>query len=300
MSRPACAPVPPPPLGTRELHALPAPAKLNLFLHIIGRREDGYHLLQSVFALIDWCDRLDFEWRSDARISRQDGTLSPHASLPEHDLCVRAAQALQQHTGCTQGVHIRLDKHLPMEAGLGGGSSDAATTLIALNRLWDLRLSRPQLMAIAAELGADVPFFVFGHNAWVEGIGEQLRALSLPPRRVTVVKPSQGVSTAEIFRSPQLKRDTKPATMAGFAGSQGDGSPYAFGRNDLQALASLQCPSIETVVRWLESKGVAARMTGSGSAVFATHTETIDLTGAAPDWVVQSSCVMGAHPLADW
>lgn len=298
MSRSSCTPVPAPPWGSRQLHALPAPAKLNLFLHILGRRDDGYHLLQSVFALIDWCDFLDFEWRSEARISRQDA--GDRATLPEHDLCVRAAQALQRHTGCTQGVHIGLDKRLPMEAGLGGGSSDAATTLIALNRLWGLRLSRAQLMAIGAELGADVPFFVFGRNAWVEGIGERLQALTLPPRRVTVVKPPQGVSTAEIFRSPHLKRDTKPATMAGFAGSQGDYSPYAFGRNDLQALASVQCPSIETVVRWLESKGVSARMTGSGSAVFASHTEAIDLTGASPEWVVQQTCVMGAHPLADW
>ena len=208
------APIAPPTPGERLLRDLPAPAKLNLFLHVVGRRDDGYHLLQSVFALVDWCDTLSLCLRDDGHIQRIDTT----TTLPTDDLCVRAAKRLQAMTGTHQGVDITLNKQLPMQAGLGGGSSDAATTLIALNRLWQLGLSRTQLIALGAELGADVPFFIGGHNAWVEGIGERLQALSLPSRLVTIVKPPQGVSTLEIFRHPDLKRDTNPATMADFAG----------------------------------------------------------------------------------
>lgn len=286
----------PPTPGERLLRDLPAPAKLNLFLHVVGRRDDGYHLLQSVFALVDWCDTLSLCLRDDGHIQRIDTT----TTLPSDDLCVQAAKRLQALTGTHQGVDITLNKQLPMQAGLGGGSSDAATTLIALNRLWQLGLSRTQLIALGAELGADVPFFIGGHNAWVEGIGERLQALSLPPRLVTIVKPPQGVSTLEIFRHPDLKRDTNPATMADFAGSRGDSSPYTFGRNDLQPLATRQCPAIQQCIDWLESKNLAARMSGSGSAVFAVHTVPIDVSDAPSDWVVRQTCIMDAHPLLDW
>lgn len=289
--------IPTPKEGARELRNLPAPAKVNLFLHIVGRRADGYHLLQSAFALIDWCDSLHFELRPGAAVSRQDNS---NNVLPQQDLCVRAAQSLQRAAGCTLGAHITLDKQLPTQAGLGGGSSDAATTLIALNRLWRLNLSRTQLQALAAELGADVPFFVFGRNAWVQGVGEQLQAVHLPPRQISVVKPAAGVSTAELFALEQLPRDTKPVTIADFAESRAGRSPYTFGRNDLQSAASAQCPEIQACIDWLQGKSLDARMTGSGSAVFAAHESAVDLSDAPAAWLVRQTCVMDAHPLVDW
>lgn len=289
---------------TRALLDLPAPAKVNLFLHIVGRRADGYHLLQSVFALVDWSDRISFEHRVSG-VSRED--LHRDRALPTDDLLTQTARALQSATGCTQGVHMTLDKRIPMQAGLGGGSSDAATCLIALNRLWDLGLSRHQLLHIGAGLGADVPFFVGGNNAWVEGVGEQLQSMVLPPARITIVKPPSGVATAQLFRSELLKRDTKPATMPDFAGhtvQQGSQSPvlqpYAFGQNDLQAAAVAVCPEIQDCLDWLVSKGLKPRMTGSGSAVFATHADPVDVSGAPPEWVVHQSCVMDVHPLFAW
>ena len=151
----------------KALYDVPAPAKLNLFLHITGRRSDGYHLLQSVFMLIDWCDTLHFELRSSTHISRAD----LGSTLPADDLTLRAARALQTATGCTQGAHLSVLKRIPAQAGMGGGSSDAASTLLALNRLWKLKLSLPELGRIGLTLGADVPFFLYGHNAWIEGIG---------------------------------------------------------------------------------------------------------------------------------
>jgi 4-diphosphocytidyl-2-C-methyl-D-erythritol kinase len=183
-----------------ELRDVPAPAKLNLFLHIVGRRADGYHLLQSVFMLIDWCDTLHFRLRQDGVIRRIDAV--PGSALPEIDLVVRAARALQVATGCALGADITLEKRLPAEAGLGGGSSDAASTLLALNRLWQLGLPRARLADIGLALGADVPFFIGGRNAWVEGVGEQLTPVDLPPGRFVVVKPPTGASTAAIFGSP--------------------------------------------------------------------------------------------------
>ncbi len=196
----------------QQLRDVPAPAKLNLFLHITGRRTDGYHLLQSVFMLIDWCDTLHFDLRRDGVIRRIDSHPGP---LPEVDLTVRAAQALRQATGCTLGVDITLDKHIPAEAGMGGGSSDAASCLIALNRLWGLGLPRQALANIGLQLGADVPFFIGGHNAWVEGVGEQLTPIHLPPARFVVVKPPVGASTQRIFTSPDLQRATKTAIIQG-------------------------------------------------------------------------------------
>lgn len=302
----------------RRLLDVPAPAKLNLFLHITGRREDGYHLLQSVFMLIDWCDRLDFEWRADGAISRDDqGGLS----LPADDLCTRAARALQVATGCTQGVHITLHKHLPAEAGLGGGSSDAASTLLALNRLWGLGLKRSQLAEIGLKLGADVPFFIGGRNAWVEGIGEQMTPLSLPPGRFLVVKPAGGASTQKIFSAPDLKRNTKPAILLGFAAHDTqsksphatEGKPewrvdcidrlLAFGRNDLQPVAQALCPDVGNAIRWLDQHGWSGQMSGSGTAVFAHVLQVSDLSPLAEmpaGWTARWCSNMDVHPLADW
>lgn len=231
------------------LRDVPAPAKLNLFLHITGRRTDGYHLLQSVFMLIDWCDTLHFDRRHDGVIRRID---SRPGALPEVDLTVRAARALQQATGCAWGADITLDKHIPAEAGMGGGSSDAATCLIALNRLWGLGLSRQALADIGLQLGADVPFFIGGHNAWVEGVGEQLTPVRLPPARFVVVKPPVGASTQRIFTSPDLQRATKTAIIQGFAANdtvENNGlrelnlqALLEGGHNDLQPVAQALCP----------------------------------------------------------
>ena len=304
-----------------ELRDVPAPAKLNLFLHIVGRRADGYHLLQSVFMLIDWCDTLHFKRRDDGQIRRIDTHRPPGATaLPEVDLCVRAARALQQHTGCSLGADITLDKQLPAEAGMGGGSSDAASTLLALNRLWGLGLSRATLAQIGLALGADVPFFIGGQHAWVEGIGERLTPIRLPRQRFVVVKPPSGASTAAIFGSPHLKRDTNPATISGFAANDtqktfdSQTSPmghthassalWTFGRNDLQTVAQDVCPEIAECIAWLASKGLSARMTGSGSAVFAPLTgdvDTTDLVSDAPgQWLVKICSNMDVHPLHGW
>lgn len=282
----------------QSLYDVPAPAKLNLFLHITGRRSDGYHLLQSVFMLIDWQDRLHFERLSCAEISRQD--LNPHApALPPNDLCIRAAQALQTATGCTQGVRIAIDKHIPSQAGMGGGSSDAATTLIALNRLWNLGLSREALERIGVRLGADVPFFIRGQNAWVEGIGEQITALTgpaqLPASTFWVVKPAAGVDTPSIFNSPTLHRSTKAATIDVFAADH-----YGFGHNDLQPVAEALCPDVTQAIHWLKSQKMHATMTGSGSAVFAQASKELDLSSAPSSWQIKLCKNLDKHPLLHW
>ena len=286
------------------LYDVPAPAKVNLFLHIVGRRDDGYHELQSVFMLVDWCDHLHFELRSDGAIHRED--LTP-GQLPAEDLTVRAARALQQATGCPLGVHIGLEKRLPAEAGMGGGSSDAATTLIALNRLWGLGLSRSQLAAIGLQLGADVPFFIGGRNAWVEGVGERLTPVALPAARFVVLKPPGGASTQRIFGAPALKRDTKTATIQGFAANDSREEAVldiqkilALGHNDLQPVAQALCPDVGHCIRWLGGHGLQGRMTGSGTAVFAHLPQTMSLTGAPGDWTVRECSNMDAHPLLDW
>jgi 4-diphosphocytidyl-2-C-methyl-D-erythritol kinase len=284
-----------------RLYDLPAPAKVNLFLHVVGRRTDGYHLLQSVFMLIDWCDLLHLERRSDGQIARED--LQPGEPLPADDLCVRAARALQRATGCAWGAQIALDKRLPAQAGLGGGSSDAASTLLALNRLWGLNLPRTALARIGLQLGADVPFFIGGRTAWVEGIGEQITPLTLPPGRLVVVKPPGGASTPDIFGSPQLKRDTKTATLQGFAanGSSDLNACMAYGHNDLQPVAQALCPGVGQCIDWLASQGLPARMSGSGTAVFAPLATGHGALAEAPaDWRVRVCSNMDAHPLADW
>ena len=283
----------------KALYDVPAPAKLNLFLHITGRRSDGYHLLQSVFMLIDWCDTLHFELRHDGVISRTDLASAQAEALPGEDLSVRAARALQAAIGTSLGVHISLEKRIPSQAGMGGGSSDAATCLLALQRLWGLRLPPEKLQALALSLGADVPFFLCGSHAWVEGVGEQLTPLSLPPARFVVVKPSAGLSTPAIFGSAELKRDTKTATMLGFAAND-NGRVYGFGRNDLQPVAEKLCPPLVQSLDWLAAQGLQGRMTGSGSAVFAQMPHEMTLSDAPGDWLVRQCGNLEAHPLAGW
>jgi len=275
----------------QALYDVAAPAKLNLFLHVTGRRADGYHLLQSVFMLLDWHDTLHFERRAGGKLSRED--LGP--ALPEDDLTLRAARALQQATGCDEGAHIQVLKRLPAEAGLGGGSSDAASCLLALNRLWQLGLGLPALEKIGLALGADVPFFLRGHNAWVEGIGERITPVELPPARFVVVKPPRGLATKDIFQHPALKRDADSATISGFAAN-----PFGFGHNDLEPVARQICPDVEAAVQWLGSQGLRGRMTGSGSAVFALMPPGKTLAQAPADWVVQECGNMEVHPLVGW
>lgn len=279
----------------QALYDVPAPAKLNLFLHITGRRDDGYHLLQSVFTLIDWQDTMHFELRRDGALTRED--LS--TPLPPDDLCLRAARALQAFGGAGLGAHIGIDKRVPAQAGMGGGSSDAASTLLALNRLWGLNLSLKQLLPIAVRLGADVPFFLFGQTSFVQGIGDIIQPLDSqqqpPQTRFVVVKPEAGLDTKEIFSDPLLQRDSSHATIEDFAADH-----FRFGRNDLQPVAQALCPEIKKAIDWLESKGMHARMTGSGSAVFAQMPHTADLTDAPVAWQVRVCKSLAAHPLVGW
>ena len=275
----------------RSLHNVLAPAKLNLFLHITGKRDDGYHLLQSVFMLIDWCDTLHFDVRDDGVIEREDLTVA----LPADDLVMRAAQSLQRASGTRLGAHIATEKHIPAQAGMGGGSSDAATTLLALNRLWSLNWPLSKLMPLGLALGADVPFFLGGHNAWVEGIGEQMTPVDLPTARFAVVKPSAGLETAKIFRSPELQRATETATMPVFAVNH-----YGFGRNDLQPVAQALCPEITEALQWLGSFGLSPRMTGSGSAVFAKLPDGVLIDSAPHNWQMRICSNMAVHPQAGW
>lgn len=296
---------------TRPLKALydvPAPAKLNLFLHITGRRPDGYHLLQSVFMLIDWCDTLHFELRSDGQISRSDladpASASPEP-LPVDDLAVRAARALQAACGSSLGVHISLEKRIPSQAGMGGGSSDAASCLLALQRLWGVRLPSDKLSTLALSLGADVPFFLSGGHAWVEGIGEKITPITLPAARFLVVKPSAGLPTQSIFSAPSLKRDTETATITGFAAHANglDNLIFGFGHNDLQPVAQALCPQIAQSLDWLSAQQLEGRMTGSGSAVFAQLPHDLDLPGlpgTPGDWKIRKCSNLEMHPLAGW
>jgi 4-diphosphocytidyl-2-C-methyl-D-erythritol kinase len=275
----------------RSLHHVLAPAKLNLFLHITGRRDDGYHLLQSVFMLIDWCDTLHFDVRDDGVIERED----LNVVLPADDLVMRAAQSLQRASGTNLGAHIAIEKHIPAQAGMGGGSSDAATTLLALNRLWGLNWPLSKLMPLGLALGADVPFFLGGHNAWIEGIGEQITPIDVPAARFAVLKPNAGLETAKIFRAPELQRATETATMPIFAVD-----PYGFGRNDLQPVAQALCPEITEALQWLGSHGLSPRMTGSGSAVFALLPDGQLINSAPHNWQMRICSNMAVHPQAGW
>lgn len=282
----------------QSLYDIPAPAKLNLFLHITGRRADGYHLLQSAFMLIDWCDTLNFERRSDGLVSREDLSWA----LPADDLCVRAAKALQAATGCTWGVHIGITKSVPAQAGMGGGSSDAASTLLALNRLWGLQLPLEALMAIGLALGADVPFFLSGRHGWVEGIGEIITPIELPSAQFVVVKPEAGLDTKLIFSDPELKRDSETAIISGFAANTltFTGNELTFGQNNLQAVAQKLCPGVNQALHWLAAQGLDGRMTGSGSAVFAHLLHAVDLQNAPGAMQVRVCNSLDVHPLLGW
>lgn len=245
-------------------HTFLAPAKINLFLHITGRRPDGYHTLQSVFQLLDFYDTLVLSVRDDGHVVHNN----PLPNVPtESDLCVRAARALQKSTGCLLGVNITIEKRIPMGGGLGGGSSDAATMLLALNQLWSLNLSREQLMHIGLTLGADVPVFIFGQTAWAEGVGEQLTAIELPltmqSQTYLVLTPHENVATAQIFANSGLTRDTKPLKIADFS-SQANTKLF---RNDLENVVCEEFPSVATTLKWLNQYG-EARMSGSGASVF--------------------------------
>jgi 4-diphosphocytidyl-2-C-methyl-D-erythritol kinase len=277
----------------QSLYDISAPAKLNLFLHITGRRADGYHTLQSAFMLIDWCDTLHFEVRTDGQISREDLTWT----LPQDDLITRAAKALQLHSQCPLGVHIGIEKSIPAQAGMGGGSSDAASTLLALNRLWNLNLPLQTLTQLGLVLGADVPFFLGGHNAWVEGIGEKITPLNLPAARFVVAKPDAGLETRLIFSDSGLKRDSKTAIISGFAAYE---NIFKYGRNDLQAVAQKLCPGVTQALVWLESQGLSGRMTGSGSAVFAHLLHDIDVQSAPRALQVRLCSNLDVHPLVGW
>ena len=283
-----------------SLFDVPAPAKLNLFLHITGRRTDGYHLLQSVFMLIDWCDTLNFETRLHGKLSREDLT----TTLPDDDLVLKAARALQTATGSALGAHISIAKSIPAQAGMGGGSSDAASALLALNRLWKLNLTKLQLAHIGLKLGADVPFFIHGSNAWVEGIGDQITPIDVPKAHFLVVKPESGLSTQAIFSDPALKRNSQNAIISGFAAN-----PFGFGRNDLQAVAQKLSPDVNTALNWLgkqgSGQGLQPRMTGSGSAVFAHVSEDevsrfVELSDAPKGCTLKLCSNLAEHPLKSW
>lgn len=245
-----------------------APAKLNLFLHVVGRRPDGYHLLETVFALLDFGDTIDVAVRDDGAIRRTRGL---KGVAETDDLVLRAAHALKRDTGCSLGADLAVDKRIPVGGGLGGGSSDAATTLLALNRLWHLNLGRAELARIGLSLGADVPFFIFGHDAFARGIGEDLVAVKLPQRWFAVLAPDCAVPTAAIFGSEDLTRNTKSVKIEDF--SAGFWSfPGNIFRNDLEPVACMVFPPVGAALDWLRGfdgeAAIAARMSGSGACVF--------------------------------
>jgi len=251
---------------TEHSNAWPAPAKLNLFLHITGRRADGYHELQTVFQLLDFGDRLRFRVRNQPEINR----LTPVAGVqPEHDLTVRAARLLQQFGGRARGVDIEIDKRIPMGGGLGGGSSDAATVLVALNQLWELGLDTNQLAQLGLSLGADVPVFVRGESAWAEGVGEQLQPVQLPEAWFFVLCPNVSIPTAELFASPQLTRDARPITIRDYLAGAGNYVVKNTLKNVFEPVVRERYPAVNEAITWLtQASGVQARMTGTGSSIF--------------------------------
>jgi 4-diphosphocytidyl-2-C-methyl-D-erythritol kinase len=281
----------------------PAPAKLNLFLHITARREDGYHELQTLFQFIDYSDQLGFELRSDGQIKR----LNPLENVPfERDLCVRAAQLLRRSTGCELGADIFLEKNIPMGSGLGGGSSDAATTLLVLNRLWKLQLSKARLAALGAQLGADVPIFVHGHSAWAEGIGEVIEPVDLPESWYVVIFPAVMVPTGQLFGDPELTRDARPIKIRDyFAG----GTVNAF-----EPIVRRKFPAVNQACEWLSNQAVntainslgVPRMTGTGSCVFAAYADETSAktvaenakTDCPSDWQIIEARSCSESPLA--
>ncbi len=333
----------------QALYDVPAPAKLNLFLHVVGKRPDGYHLLESVFVLVDWADTLHFERRSDGRLQRHDRG----DALPPDDLCLRAARLLQNESGCGLGVDLHIEKRLPSGAGMGGGSSDAASTLLALNRLWGLHWPLSRLLPLGLKLGADVPFFLGGRNAFVQGIGEDLTPIALPERTLAIVKPDVSIPTKEIFSSPLLQRSESLAIVAVFPEhgskkctepSEGNSKNVASAsqdarktasrvelnaescariagfleieknslRNDLQKPAEQYSSQVTQALALLESRFGNSRMTGSGSAVFATvNAEASGKDGMSnqpmatlpelpPGWVGKVCRSLVQHPLRGW
>lgn len=251
--------------------SLPAPAKLNLFLHITGQRDDGYHLLQTVFALLDHGDTLQFQPADSLSLQ-----VSGDAPVGEDNLILRAANALQRYSGCTLGAQLALTKRLPQGGGVGGGSSDAASTLLGLNHLWQLNLSINELADIGLSLGADIPVFVRGHNAWAEGVGDQLQPINLPEELFLVIHPGISAPTAVIFQDPQLTRDTAKSRVAAFLGQglkQDTGASPSNDcdsfHNDCEATAKRHFPAIAEALNWLEERAGNARMTGTGACVFA-------------------------------
>jgi 4-diphosphocytidyl-2-C-methyl-D-erythritol kinase len=304
-------------MALRALYDLAAPAKLNLFLHVIGRRADGYHLLQSIFVLIDWVDVLHFELRDDARLTRHDLA----AALPDDDLCLRAAKAFQARTGVRHGVDISIDKQIPWGAGLGGGSSNAASVLLALNRLWGVGWPLSRLLDLGLELGADVPFFLAGTNAFVQGVGERLTPVTIPGQWLAVIKPSASLATRAVFASPLLVRDSGAVIVESFPGRASSGTQVppgqglgesgiagllgGFGRNDLQRAAQAQCVEVARAAELLQARFGNSRMTGSGSAVFAragTDAQPVAALPAplAPGWVGRMCRSLEHHPLLGW
>jgi 4-diphosphocytidyl-2-C-methyl-D-erythritol kinase len=268
----------------------PAPAKLNLFLHVTGRRADGYHLLQTLFRFIDLNDTLHYSLRSDGEVHR----INQIEDVPEEqDLCVRAALLLKKETGCTLGVDIELEKRIPMGGGLGGGSSDAATTLIALNRLWSLELTRERLMELGLQLGADVPVFVFGENAFAEGVGERLQAYALPPAWYVVLFPPVHVPTAKIFSNSGLTRNTDSIIIRALSLQQC--------RNDLEPVVCNLYPEVAECIAELAQYG-RAMMTGSGACVFASFDNRSEAEAVLQKVSQRGVVVQGLmkHPLFDW
>ena len=253
---------------------LRSPAKLNLFLHIIGRRADGYHLLQSVFQLIDWFDIVTLKAISENEVRR----INPIPGIPpEQDLGVRAAKLLKEFCKYEGGVEITLQKEIPMGAGLGGGYSDAASTLIGLNALWNLQLDKPTLSKLGLQLGADLPFFISGQNAFVEGVGEKIQEITLENHDFLVIFPRVGIATSSVFLDPQLTRNHAQITIDGFLVS-----PWSDLSNDCQAVAMRICPQVKQALDWIGQAipGSAPRMSGSGSSVFAVldpKTDTAEL-----------------------
>jgi 4-diphosphocytidyl-2-C-methyl-D-erythritol kinase len=291
------------------LYDVAAPAKLNLFLHVVGRRDDGYHLIQSVFLLIDWCDTLHFELRTDAGLARHDLGVA----LPADDLCLRAARALQAESGSALGADISIDKQVPPGAGMGGGSSDAASTLLALNRLWRLDWPLSRLSVLGLTLGADIPFFLGGHNAFVQGIGERLAPVAVAAQWLAVVKPPASIETKSIFESPLLARNTGAVILEGWSAGAVNSTERVgmtqvlagYGRNDLQPPAQSQCAAVAQAAALLEARFGNSRMTGSGSAVFARAGSGAEPSATipalpTPEWVGRMCRSLAQHPLAGW
>ena len=271
----------------------PAPAKINLFLHVLGRRPDGFHTLQTVFRFVDLCDWIGIEVRNDGRILR----VGDNAGISEEqDLALRAARLLKAHSGSALGAAIGVEKQIPLGGGLGGGSSNAATVLCVLNRLWGLHLDIRELAALGLKLGADVPVFVHGRNAWAEGIGEQLTPLDLPPCWYVLIHPGVSVQTAQVFASKELTRNTNPLKIAAFSAGAGSDRFH----NDLEPVVRGKFPQVAQALDWLKAFG-DARMSGSGACVFAAFPSEAEARSVAqripPEWRGFAVQGLDRHPL---